>query len=76
VPGFREGRVAFKRHGEWYVMFPENDTRVADCDVVYGMASSPVGPFSKPALNPILKKDTCREPRPHAHYVGAIPNVG
>jgi beta-xylosidase len=58
VGGFREGSVAFKRNGNYYFMWSENDTRSADYDVSYGIGSSPLGPFTKAAVNPILKKDT------------------
>ncbi len=60
VPGFREGSAVFKRNGKYYFMFSENDTRDENYDVAYGMASSPFGPFIKPPVNPILKKDTSK----------------
>ncbi|MEO8902466.1 MAG: family 43 glycosylhydrolase [Polyangiaceae bacterium] len=57
VPGFREGSVAFKRNGTYYFMWSENDTRSEDYDVAYAKGSSPLGPFTKPAGNPILQKN-------------------
>lgn len=58
VSGFREGSVAFKRAGIYYFMWSENDTRSADYNVAYAMGKSPLGPFVKPAKNPILHKNT------------------
>ncbi|MEO7038143.1 MAG: family 43 glycosylhydrolase [Polyangiaceae bacterium] len=60
VPGFREGSVAFKRNGTYYFMWSENDTRSEDYDVAYATGSSPLGPFTKPAGNPILQKNTAQ----------------
>jgi beta-xylosidase len=75
VPGFREGSVAFKRNGKYYFMFSENDTRDENYDVAYGMGSSPMGPFTKPAVNPILKKDTTQGILGTGHNsVLALPN--
>ena len=73
--GFREGSVAFKRGGKYYYMWSENDTRSADYDVAYGMGSSPMGPFTKPSVNPILKKDTTKGILGTGHNsVLALPN--
>lgn len=58
ISGFKEGSVAFKRGGVYYFMWSEGDTRSADYDVAYGTGSSPMGPFTKAAINPILKKNT------------------
>jgi beta-xylosidase len=75
VAGFREASVAFKRNGKYYYMWSENDTRSADYDVAYGMGTSPMGPFTKPALNPILKKDTAQGILGTGHNsVLALPN--
>jgi len=60
VAGFREGSVAFKRNGKYYYMWSENDTRSEDYDVAYGIGDSAMGPFTKAAVNPILKKDTAQ----------------
>jgi beta-xylosidase len=58
VSGYREGSVAFRRNGIYYFVWSEGDTRSADYDVSYGTGKSPLGPFTKAAGNPILKKDT------------------
>ena len=75
VAGFREGSVAFKRNGKYYYMWSENDTRSEDYDVAYAMGDSPMGPFTKPAVNPILKKDTAQGILGTGHNsVLALPN--
>ena len=58
IAGFREGSVAFKRNGTYYFMYSVNDTRSEDYNVAYGMGTSPLGPFTKAAVNPILEKNT------------------
>ena len=60
IPGFREASVGFKRNGKYYFMYSENDTRSEDYDVAYGMGTSPLGPFTKAAVNPILAKNTSK----------------
>lgn len=75
VAGFREGSVAFKRNGKYYYMWSENDTRSEDYDVAYAIGDSPMGPFTKPAVNPILKKDTAQGILGTGHNsVLALPN--
>jgi beta-xylosidase len=75
VAGFREGSVAFKRNGKYYYMWSENDTRSEDYDVAYGIGDSPLGPFTKPAVNPILTKDTAQGILGTGHNsVLALPN--
>jgi beta-xylosidase len=60
VSGFREGSVAFKRDGKYYFMYSVGDTRDPTYNVAYGMGSSALGPFDKPAVNPVLSKDDAR----------------
>jgi GH43 family beta-xylosidase len=75
VSGFREGSVAFKRNGTYYFMWSENDTRSEDYDVAYGTSQSPLGPFTKAAVNPILKKNTSQGIVATGHNsVLALPN--
>ncbi|GAA3233193.1 family 43 glycosylhydrolase [Dactylosporangium siamense] len=56
--GYREASNVFKRNGTYYLMYSEDDTRSADYRVSYATASSPLGPFTKAAGNPVLAKDT------------------
>ena len=75
VAGFREASVAFKRKGMYYFMYSENDTRSEDYNVAYGMGSSPMGPFTKAAVNPVLSKDTANGILGPGHNsVLALPN--
>jgi beta-xylosidase len=75
IGGFREGSVAFKRNGTYYFMYSENDTRSADYDVAYGTAKSPLGPFSKARVNPILKRDDAQGILGPGHNsILALPN--
>jgi beta-xylosidase len=75
VSGFQEGSVAFKRNGIYYFMWSEGDTRSADYDVAYGTGSSPLGPFKKAAVNPILVKNTAQGILGTGHNsVLALPN--
>jgi beta-xylosidase len=52
---YNEGSVMFKRHGSYYFLWSENDTRSANYQVAYGRAQSPLGPFRR--LGVILEKD-------------------
>ncbi|MGY2134312.1 family 43 glycosylhydrolase [Hymenobacter sp. HD11105] len=54
-PGYNEGAFAFKRQGKYYLMWSEYDTRDPRYSVAYATASSPLGPFTKAAENPVLK---------------------
>ncbi|RZK45979.1 MAG: beta-xylosidase, partial [Hymenobacter sp.] len=54
---FREGSYAFYRHGKYYFMWSENDTRDADYRVRYGTADAPLGKITVPANNLVLSKD-------------------
>jgi len=75
IDGFREGSVGFKRNGKYYFMYSVNDTRSEDYNVAYGMGSSPFGPFTKPAVNPILAKDKSKGILGTGHNsVLALPN--
>ncbi len=55
--GYNEGSHVFKRNGKYYLTWSENDTRSEDYRVAYATASSPIGPFTKAANNPILVKN-------------------
>jgi hypothetical protein len=75
LAGFREGSVAFKRNGTYYFMYSENDTRSADYDVAYGTAKSPLGPFTRAAVNPILERDDAQGILGPGHNsILALPN--
>lgn len=55
--GFREASVGFKRNGIYYFMWSEGNTSTASYLVSYAMGTSPVGPFTRAAGNPILQQD-------------------
>jgi beta-xylosidase len=55
-PGYNEGSFVIKRKGIYYLMWSEFDTRDPRYSVAYGTSTSPLGPFVKPAGNPILKQ--------------------
>jgi len=57
TPGFREASVAFKRNGIYYFMWSEGNTADATYHVSYATGKSPMGPFTKAAVNPILQED-------------------
>ncbi|WP_410812722.1 family 43 glycosylhydrolase [Micromonospora sp. 067-2] len=56
--GYREASNVFKRNGTYYLMYSEDDTRSENYRVSYATGSSPLGPFTKAAGNPVLSKDT------------------
>ena len=75
ISGFREGSAAFKRNGIYYFMWSEDDTRSENYNVAYGTGSSPFGPFTKAAVNPILEKNTALGILGTGHHsVLALPN--
>ncbi len=44
---FREGSFVIKRHGTYYFMWSEDDTRSEDYHVAYATGPSPLGPWTK-----------------------------
>ena len=55
--GYNEGPLVFKRNGKYYLLWSENDTRSEDYRVAYGTSTTPMGPYTKAANNPILVKN-------------------
>lgn len=55
-PGYNEGPFLLKRKGLYYLMWSEFDTRDPRYSVAYGTSTSPLGPFTKAAENPILQQ--------------------
>jgi beta-xylosidase len=55
-PGYNEGSFVFKRKGVYYLSWSEFDTRDPRYSVAYGTADSPLGPYKKAEINPILKQ--------------------
>ncbi|MGC4091227.1 MAG: family 43 glycosylhydrolase [Polyangiaceae bacterium] len=75
ISGYKEGSAVFKRNGTYYFMWSEGDTRSEDYDVAYGTGSSPLGPFKRATLNPILKKNTALGILgPGHHSILTLPN--
>jgi beta-xylosidase len=54
-PGYNEGSFVLKRKGVYYLMWSEFDARDTRYSVAYGTSDSPMGPFTKAKVNPILK---------------------
>ncbi|MEU1031475.1 family 43 glycosylhydrolase [Streptomyces mirabilis] len=46
-PDFREGSFVVKRHGTYYFMWSEDDTRSENYHVAYATGPSPLGPWTK-----------------------------
>ncbi|MEN5193511.1 family 43 glycosylhydrolase [Sphingobacterium faecium] len=57
---FREGIYVFYRHGIYYFMWSEEDTRSENYRVRYGTSNSPDGPITIPQHNLILQKDAAQ----------------
>lgn len=55
-PGYNEGPFVHRRGDAYYLTWSEYDTRDPRYSVAYGVSDSPLGPFEKPAKNPILKQ--------------------
>jgi beta-xylosidase len=60
ISGYKEASVVFKRNGKYYFMWSEGDTRLTTYNVAYGTASTPMGPYARAAVNPILQSDTAQ----------------
>ena len=56
LPGFNEGPFVFKRKGIYYMSWSEYDTRDPRYSVAYATSKSPLGPFKKAEVNPILQQ--------------------
>jgi beta-xylosidase len=56
LPGFNEGPFVFKRNGIYYMSWSEYDTRDPRYSVAYATSKSPLGPFKKAEVNPILQQ--------------------
>jgi hypothetical protein len=55
-PGYNEGSFVFKRKDVYYLSWSEFDTRDPRYSVAYATSKSPLGPYTKAAINPILKQ--------------------
>lgn len=73
-PGYNEGSFAFKRNGVYYLSWSEFDTRDPRYSVAYGTSTSPTGPFTKAAENPILKQSGIVKGTGH-HSVLQLPGT-
>ncbi len=60
-PGSRnetnEGAFVFKRGGRYYLTYSGNGYRDPDYGIGYETADTPLGPWTKSAANPILRRD-------------------
>ncbi len=71
-PGYNEGSFVLKRNGTYYLMWSEFDTRDPRYSVAYGTSDSPMGPFKKAKINPILKAKEMVKGAGH-HSVVQVP---
>jgi hypothetical protein len=71
-PGYNEGPLVFKRNGMYYLSWSEFDTRDPRYSVAYATSQSPLGPFKKAAVNPILKQKGAIKGAGH-HSIVQVP---
>ncbi|TWT83040.1 Arabinoxylan arabinofuranohydrolase precursor [Planctomycetes bacterium CA13] len=71
-PGYNEGAFLHKRNGKYYLSWSEYDTRDPRYSVAYGTSDSPLGPFEKAPVNPILSQDGIVKGAGH-HSIVQIP---
>ena len=71
-PGYNEGAFVHKRNGVYYLSWSEYDTRDPRYSVAYATADSPLGPFKKAEVNPILKQSGVVKGAGH-HSILQIP---
>lgn len=55
-----EGSVIFKKGGVYYIMYSANHFGGRHYAVGYATGTSPLGPFTKAANNPVLQKNTAK----------------
>ncbi len=55
-----EGSVTFKKDGTYYIMYSANHFGGAHYAIGYATGSTPLGPYTKAADNPVLEKNTGR----------------
>ncbi|MEO5595178.1 MAG: glycoside hydrolase family 43 protein [Chitinophagaceae bacterium] len=55
-----EGSVTFKKDNIYYIMYSANNFAGQNYAVGYATSTSPLGPFTKAANNPVLEKNTAR----------------
>lgn len=71
-PGYNEGPFLLKRNDTYYLMWSEFDTRDPRYSVAYATSKSPLGSFTKPENNPILRQSGAIKGAGH-HSVVQIP---
>lgn len=71
-PGYNEGSFVFKRKGVYYLSWSEFDTRDPRYSVAYATSASPLGPYKKAEINPILKQKGAVKGAGH-HSIVQIP---
>ncbi len=71
-PGYNEGPFVHKRGGKYYLSWSEYDTRDPRYSVAYATGSSPLGPFTKAGVNPILRQSGSVKGAGH-HSIVKIP---
>ncbi|MER5940050.1 family 43 glycosylhydrolase [Streptomyces sp. NPDC001928] len=72
--GYNEGTFVIKRHGTYYFMWSENDTRDENYRVAYATGPSPTGPWTKHGV--ILEKELSLGIKgPGHHSVVHVPNT-
>ncbi|MFJ3306340.1 family 43 glycosylhydrolase [Streptomyces sp. NPDC086549] len=72
--GYNEGSFVIKRHGTYYFMWSENDTRDENYRVAYATGPSPTGPWTEHGV--ILEKDLSLGIKGTGHHsVVHVPNT-
>jgi beta-xylosidase len=71
-PGYNEGPFLHKRAGMYYLSWSEFDTRDPRYSVAYATGPTPLGPFKKAALNPILRQSGPVKGAGH-HSIAKLP---
>lgn len=71
-PGYNEGPFVHKRNGRYYLSWSEFDTRDPRYSVAYGTSNSPLGPYEKAPVNPILKQSGTVRGAGH-HSIAKLP---
>jgi beta-xylosidase len=71
--GYNEGPFVHRRNDQYYLSWSEFDTRDPRYSVAYGVAESPLGPFKKAEVNPILQQSGIVKGAGH-HSIVQVPN--
>lgn len=74
LPDYNEGPFMIKRHGLYYIMWSEFDTRDPRYSVWYAVGKNPLGPFVKSQEGPVLSSSGLIQGTGH-HSVVQVPRT-